>query len=715
MEKRKNRMKKNIYSSMLFSTLGIGIILFVFSFTFTDSTSASTVTTLKHPKLKHTSSRDIASIWDWVWGSSDDKGEPNWKLLYAQLFALEMKKSMPQARNNSERLDQQKKLTDDVMKYIRYTPKTFYQAEIEIMSKAKNSYEYQLWRKKMWEDPKNFKDILSGDLNRSIPKGLRKNPAIDRFVSTIEQNRDRKIVSGENFFKTPEGGNIQWGLTYRGEGANPQDVVLVLIPGYAAHTIKFAILEEFVRMANLYHGRPKDRPMDKDGYLLFKPQTSQIFYNPPLKESISGAGIVDVLHPAGEEEMGNTVGPNELNGDHMYKWLSNLPKQYENKKLILFGYSKGGPAILEMLEKYPDLRRRVAGVITFAAVHQGTGIARDALEQITKISGKNNLDDAIVEMVEMIKKLKDQDSKEIANLIQSLMGENKFISVAQLVPLIDVVKEFVDNFANKEDANKIGLDLEKLKKEGNELLDTKDFVKEMILGVRDLSPKHRTKWNLLNMNNSVFDKPIFYMNMSALTDVERFVNPHKFIYQGERKDGVPMVPVLSRKNGKLAADFTKYSIDSDFLYFSSLGGFMTAAAGLFDTQVEMSHTKSFLLDGRPLSASLTKKELQELWNDRDVRNFLQKNSPEIDTIEKFSNNPRNTLVPKEIFSNIKSIDISDFGGTHWDFTMKQAFSATDTLAPNGGFEWEFPRDAAMRALVQLLALHNIYQTMLSNE
>ncbi|MBF0297488.1 MAG: hypothetical protein HQK51_02140 [Oligoflexia bacterium] len=315
----------------------------------------------------------------------------------------------------------------------------------------------------------------------------------------------------------------------------------------------------------------------------------------------------------------------------------------------------------------------------------------------------------------MIDKLKTKDPEKIANLIQCVMGENKFMSVTQLIPLIDLVKELVDNVAKEKDAEKIGIDIEKLKKELQAMLDKKDFIKETILGMRDLSPAYRTKWNLLHMNNNSFKDPMFFMNLSAITDVGNFVHPRGYNARGSDASVTPIAPMFKEKDGKLNIDWKNFSIDSVFLYLSSLGGFNAAPAGLFDAQVELAHTKSFLLDGRPLSASLTKNELVEMWKDKEVQEFIKKVNPKINTLEKFSDLPRNSLIPKELSSNIDSIDLGEVGGNHWDVPMKQAFTPPSALAKDGSFIWDFPQMAYMRALMQTFAMYNLYNVSRKNQ
>jgi hypothetical protein len=55
-----------------------------------------------------------------------------------------------------------------------------------------------------------------------------------------------------------------------------------------------------------------------------------------------------------------------------------MPQEAGAPRLVLIGYSKGAPDILEALVAFPELRRRVAAVVTAAGAVGGSPLANDA-------------------------------------------------------------------------------------------------------------------------------------------------------------------------------------------------------------------------------------------------------------------------------------------------------------------------------------------------
>ena len=119
---------------------------------------------------------------------------------------------------------------------------------------------------------------------------------------------------------------------------------------------------------------------------------------------------------------------------------------------------------------------------------------------------------------------------------------------------------------------------------------------------------------------------------------EPFSRRTGFDRQGHRKPSL-LAPTLTR-DGKI--DWKNFSLDAWFLYLSSIQGFKLAPGGLYDTQVDLQHTKTPWLDQSPLSATLTEEELQSLWNLADVRGKVNRNG--IGTFEEFRSTPRSQLL-----------------------------------------------------------------------
>ena len=61
-------------------------------------------------------------------------------------------------------------------------------------------------------------------------------------------------------------------------------------------------------------------------------------------------------------------------------YVANLPAEDAQRPLVLMGYSKGAPDILEAVVNYPELADRVAAVISLAGAVRGSPLAEDATQ-----------------------------------------------------------------------------------------------------------------------------------------------------------------------------------------------------------------------------------------------------------------------------------------------------------------------------------------------
>lgn len=62
-----------------------------------------------------------------------------------------------------------------------------------------------------------------------------------------------------------------------------------------------------------------------------------------------------------------------------------MPEPEENKRLLLLGYSKGTPDILEAVTTFTDLQKRVAAVVSVAGAVGGTPLANDATQSMLNL------------------------------------------------------------------------------------------------------------------------------------------------------------------------------------------------------------------------------------------------------------------------------------------------------------------------------------------
>lgn len=61
-------------------------------------------------------------------------------------------------------------------------------------------------------------------------------------------------------------------------------------------------------------------------------------------------------------------------------YIADLPPEDTDRPLILMGYSKGAPDILEAVVTYPEVRERVAAVVSIAGAVHGSPLANDATQ-----------------------------------------------------------------------------------------------------------------------------------------------------------------------------------------------------------------------------------------------------------------------------------------------------------------------------------------------
>ncbi len=589
----------------------------------------------------------------------------DWKLLFHQLFALEMKKEFVLPRPE----DEQEAAYDRLLAaFLQYSPSSFNDL-VEAACMAVSAKEAQQIRVEFYEHP--LSRILIRDLNfvTSLDEEARNCAPIARFLSLIEDNQQRPISKEESFFVSNEGRNVSNAFAYDGTN-NEQKVVLIMVPGYAAHTIAFSIFEEIVGDANEFHGRPRERPLLRADGIDLEFEDHQTFY------SRGRSNGFDILHPAGTE-LGNTTGHNQETTDLIAQWIDGLPEQYRDSKLIFLGYSKGAPIVLDIVHRHPQLQERILGYVTHAGVMQGTHAARQFLEQAETV-----LRD--VPIREFVERLRAEDSKSLAQVVSPLFSQ---IDLSWLsLPRIRSVLEM------------LGYDTGAHDRQVERLLAGRE-VHELLDGARDMAPQERVRWSLRYLNNDTFTEATYLFNLSALADVRDFIEPPQLADGG--KIGPSLLAPTFTEDGEF--DWEHFSLDALFLYLSSLSGFKNAPGGLYDTQVDLANTKTLHLDRRPLAASLLPEEIDTIWEDSEVRESLSASG--IASKHALSETPRCDLIEAEARSNIDAIDLGEFRGHHWSL-FRQALRPPPEMSETHA-EWNFPRKAYMRALLQVLALRNL--------
>ena len=214
----------------------------------------------------------------------------DWKLALHQLFASEIRKEhLPAA------LAEQEGALDRLLAaYTHYTPLRFNDV-IDRVAAVTSSAEACRERRAIFDSPDQREAIAALEVARFVGSGLLRLPAVRSFVERIDGCRGRCIDAADSFFESPEGQAVADAFRVN-RGGDDQEVALVLVPGYAEHTIKYQIFEETVVDANRFHGRPPYRPLlREDGIdLEFEPHVT--FYERTTRHS-----PLDILHPLGAE------------------------------------------------------------------------------------------------------------------------------------------------------------------------------------------------------------------------------------------------------------------------------------------------------------------------------------------------------------------------------------------------------------------------------
>lgn len=75
------------------------------------------------------------------------------------------------------------------------------------------------------------------------------------------------------------------------------------------------------------------------------------------------------------------IASSETNVDLIAEYVAGLGPEYDDRPLVLFGYSKGVPDIFAFLVQYPELTHRVAAVLSYAGAVWGSPLADEADEK----------------------------------------------------------------------------------------------------------------------------------------------------------------------------------------------------------------------------------------------------------------------------------------------------------------------------------------------
>jgi pimeloyl-ACP methyl ester carboxylesterase len=80
------------------------------------------------------------------------------------------------------------------------------------------------------------------------------------------------------------------------------------------------------------------------------------------------------------------ISSSETNARQIWEFVQGLEPEYDDRKLILIGYSKGTPDVLIALVEYPGLAERTAAVISLGGAVGGSPMADDADEEAATLA-----------------------------------------------------------------------------------------------------------------------------------------------------------------------------------------------------------------------------------------------------------------------------------------------------------------------------------------
>lgn len=552
-----------------------------------------------------------------------------WKRLYHQLFVWNILEEGSVRELNEDQINHW------IQKSIYYSPE------------PTSDIYYQIVNSEMSRDAFRAREKLLGDFSVFEENFLQppedtkaKNFGIDKKAEEFF----KLLVSPNSLFK-----DVDYFQSTVGKAVleHMKDYLFVVVPGFGSHTMQEFSYAYLVEAANSHYGRPLRRPREKQG--------NEVIYEDPKTYygKVSEVGF-DVVHPMGSE-LGNSMGDNENIANFLAEWIRSLPEAYKDKKLILFGYSKGAPIAHHVVQQHEDIRNRTRMIITVAGVTQGTSIAQSGLEKIEKLLENKGAD---------------------ANSIIGQLSMAGPLVLEKILPLL---------LHPRQSAPFI---LEEQVEDWKRFFEVKNMA-EVLDGARSMTPYERVKWNMRHVNKENFSN-IAVFNLSVLTNIKDLLLPGPISSELGPELPTQIMPNIDPEN-PTNLDWKNFSIDNLFLYSTSIAGFEESAGGLFDTQVGWMDTKSMAIDFRPLSDSLSEEEIKKLETELAY------------TVD--ASIPRKELI-KEQTEGLDFIDLGELRGTHWDLAFRQVYKPDERISEEH-YVHTFPRSSFLNALLETLTLYKI--------
>lgn len=570
-----------------------------------------------------------------VFGEDSPLAQVNWRAAFAELVAKNIRQNSP---NDAKAAD----LASHSMYYNDYGFQTTSQA---IFNSRSSEEAFSKREQYLAVTRDKYANLLQGNTLKSLAA----TPNAQQLISILSAPQ----TPAANYFDTPHGKAVREAL---------KDYVFLVLPGFASHTIADYTWPEIVKQANAHNGRAEVR--------VGLPQGDPNLHTAYLQYYSKGDNGFDVIHPMGYE-LGYSMGHDSDSARELAKWLTGIKSlpRFKNKRIVILGYSKGTSIAHALVATYPAVAKNVAAIITMAGVNQGAVPAESGIRKAMEATGIKSQD----EFVSKVEGTVALASVVGTALAPAMMGAALGSNVPADAPVNAIAAKALQQVATAPENARV------------------------LEGIVDMSQFQRTKWNLLNMNDSKIQSKITIFNLSAVANMKDFLLPQPIANVNQPLPIPTIVPQLN----PTGIDESKFSRDDGFLYATSVSGFREAPGGLFDAQVAWLDTKSMILDRRPLSDTFKPDQLRELQSELA--------SQGLNLTGGFETVPRNRLlsdVSSGHMKNMNFVDLGEMRGTHWDLAFEEVYKSRQPASTD--YHHTFPRLALQESVLELLA---IYETM----
>ncbi|RLA63897.1 MAG: hypothetical protein DRQ88_01275 [Epsilonproteobacteria bacterium] len=574
--------------------------------------------------------------------------EMDWKLLFTEIFAKHVAQD---SFNSSATYSKFLKVKESVY----YNEEKFENIFNQIMEPITSIGVFEK-REKLLSNKKTLKKLIKGKLTNQDFKQA------ESFVNSLNSQLKKDTGPIGNYFETRLGQKVMKTL---------KNSVFIVLPGFGNHVIQEMLLPELVDEINEYYGRNHTRPFIKTLFGDAQFLDYRNYYKRPNRKH-----QFDVIQPMGKE-MGTTTSLHEINGKDLKLWIDNLPDHYASKKIVFLGYSKGATVASHIVSTYSDIRDRTRAIISLGGPLQGSNNAENIIRNIYDLNPSTGR----YEFNESLENLPKTSS--IVDLTQNLL-KNYLKDYPILASLAKNIQNLPPSF----------------RKILQDYLDqaTGGDLKDLLGGLYEEGQFYMLDWNLKNLNDQHFDRPIALFNLSFMANLKDFIQRGPITESGGKlpPEIVPQVTMGGINTSRFSADFF-------FQTLASLSVFEKSPGGLTDTQVAWNDSKFPLLDHLPLKISFNDNELKDIYENNSFKVFFQKNKI---SFKRFRSMPRKDLYKMKGIKGMHFIDLGEVRGTHWSSIFRQVLRIPGVPEYSTHIH-SFPHKSMFKSLIETYAIYQI--------